>query len=160
MRFAFNGADYRIVWKHDRSRRWSDHLGHNIAFSGEYELTDIETRNRYALVEGPTVRRGRIMLLCSDCKLIIGNVPKALRKRKTKCLIQKLVDMPDGSYGGTWQTVLVGTGTPNEKAGDRFNREAGRACSLLSALEAGKDSDFAIAALACYAKRKLKGISA
>jgi hypothetical protein len=63
--------------------------------------------------------------------MFIGEVPKAVRKRRTHCLIE-VAEL------GRWVEVLVGTGTPNEDAGDRFTKRVGCREALAKALSGGK----------------------
>lgn len=110
MRFEFGGRQFRIRFEHDRSRLLGDHLGHPI-----------------------TVRNGElgVRLRCLSCQMFIGEVPKSLRKRRTRCLIE-VAEL------GRWVEVLGGIGTPNEDAGDRFTKRVGRREALRNALSGGK----------------------
>lgn len=118
MTFTFNDITFRIVFRHERSRRWSDHVGHQVEIvSGMARFAD-----------------AKIVISCQTCSgLIIGNIPKGSRQRKTWCSIQRPVKGPAAPY---WQYVVSAAGKPNEDAGDRFNRAEGRIHSLTNALAA------------------------
>lgn len=104
------GVVFSIAFRHDRSRNWSDHLGPmHQAVLARHE-------------------RCGIVLWCSTCMLIIGNVPKALRKRKTSCTIRYHTDL------NGWVDVGTGVGSPNGKAGDQFMPKLGRIAALRNAL--------------------------
>lgn len=110
MRFTFGGMVFSIVFRHDKSRRLSDHFKHDVG---------IVRRDKQYVVK------------CRQCDVEIGNVRKADRDRKTYCAIRvhsgKDVKNP-------WITIMAGCGNPNEDAGDRFSKEAGRLNSLANAL--------------------------
>lgn len=132
MNFTFNGNLYRIVFRHDPNRLLSAHIGH---------MTSIMKHPDYGVVT-----------MCLQCKMVIGacrhTLPKALRVRKTWCVIQvdalarKIKDGEEISgielaRGERWKDVTHGCGRPNVKEGDRFNLKAGRVHSLQDALTAG-----------------------
>ena len=114
MKFRFKGRLFRIVFQHDLSRAWSDHMGHSVRIG------------RFA------AKTGKIVLWCSDCKTIIGNVPKRLRQRETHCSIEECVAgvLPVDSE---WRILAAGSSRTNRKAGDRFERRAGREAALQNA---------------------------
>lgn len=117
MQFEFKGNKYRIIFHHDKSRRWSDHLNHSV------QLTTNPIGERAA---------GRIVLWCVNCGIAIGNVPKADWQRKTTCIIQVRVD--DRPVQDCWVVFCQAVGRPNHEAGDDFNRAYGRYNSLANAL--------------------------
>lgn len=131
MKFTFNGAEFRIVFRHDPSRMIGDHIGHNSC---------IMRHDRFGIV-----------MQCTDCRVIIGScmhtLPKALRVRKTWCAIQynelkQKLDRGEevsGIYlnrGRHWADLVTGCGTPNVDKGDTFNRAEGRMKALSNALRA------------------------
>ncbi len=115
MRFTFNGTQFRICFKHDKSRRWSDHIGHTAE-----------------ILPGGKVH------YCGTCRLDIGGVPKAQRKRKTWCVIQflrKFNGTPRADrLGGDWVDFVAARGRPNEDAGDCFDKTQGREHALRNAM--------------------------
>ncbi len=129
MNFEFNGNTYRIVFKHDPNRLLSAHIGHACEVRKDKE-------------------KNRTITVCLKCRIVIGTdapygtLPKALRVRKTWCVIQ--VRRPDSDFqSGTaiaklnrFRDVVYGMGKPNVYEGDRFNLKAGRVHSLQSALKA------------------------
>lgn len=123
MKFTFNGIVFRIQFRHDRSRAWSDHVGHAV--------TLISRRFNGQNTKGTGLH-------CITCNLMIGNVPKALRERKTWCAIQYAVPdvealLPDAAPP-IWKTALYACGDPNRQAGDVFNKKDGREAALYNCL--------------------------
>ncbi len=106
MRFTFLDIIFSIGFYHDKPRACGDHIGHPVSLQ-KFE--------------------GKTTVYCEKCALIIGNVPKRLRKRKTYCTIKAHIN-------GDWIAVFTGIGSPNEKEGDRFTKEIGRRAALSNAL--------------------------
>jgi hypothetical protein len=119
MRFEFLGYQFRIVFRHGKSVLLSDHFRHDVFI----------------------IRKGRdgqaffgYGIWCRQCKMEIGHVSKALRERKTYCVIQYAEIGNPVNGKDLWVTVFMGVGDPNEKEGDRFTKEIGRRASLSNAL--------------------------
>jgi hypothetical protein len=120
--FIFEGQRYRIIFRHDISRRLGDHLGHEVY-----------------LTRGPVNHRGPFgatYLVCETCTskyrldqpLKLTNLSRREKKRMTFCSIAAERD-------GEWMTGdFNGSATVNEDAGDIFSREEGRRHALIDAL--------------------------
>ena len=127
MRFTYNGNEFRICFRHDKSILLADHIGHSVQIMRGSRITD-----------GGSEVDFRVVLYCVSCRCLVGTVPKIIRKRTTRCSVQFL-QYPAETVNGehireVWKRLVHGTGTPNTKAGDRFNKEDGRKFSLSNAL--------------------------
>ena len=135
MTFEFQGAKYRIGFRHAKPLDWGAHRNHNVVLEQLGPGTS-----------GPTV------LMCETCGgLQLSHLSKSMRIRSTVCVI--LREDPDG-----WKTIGSAAGKLNVKAGDRFEKEAGRIAALAAALESlpeffSKNREFRNAAWAAYWNR-------
>ena len=134
MRFTFQGNTYRIVFRHEKSRLMSDHVGHAVE------------------IRKPAPHFKHVALFCVTCKLQIGGytkqdpsnwahvyaLPKRLRQRKTWCCIQVEEPNPSALFPDaakpTWLDILSGCGRPNYEQGDVFERKAGREAAFVNTL--------------------------
>lgn len=126
MTFEFNNVTYRIGFRHDKSRRWSDHAKHVVALTRE-------------IVSGP------IVLWCSDCHLKLSPLSRTEQIRNVHCSIwfqdgyASADKVSPTSFPGSrpnWALLGRGHGLLNVKAGDHYNREKGRIAALEAALKA------------------------
>jgi hypothetical protein len=121
MTFVFEGVRYRIVFRHDLSRRLEDHTAHYVYLRpilGE----------RY---------RGPAYLMCQTCTqkhklavpLKLTGLTKAEKRRNTACVILEEIGPAN------WRpTEFSGVSQLNIDEGDQFSRELGRYHALLDAL--------------------------
>lgn len=124
MIFEFNGIKFRIFFRHDRSRRMSDHVGHQVRVGRSPGYAE-------AVIAGHNPQE-RIGLWCDSCKLMIGDVPKHLRQRLTHATIQLL---DESEMPGAWVDVVHGMGRPHSfnkygLGGDQFSTKPGRVAAL------------------------------
>jgi hypothetical protein len=109
------GVEFRIVFRHDRSRKLADHIGHDVNVIRKQLGVGTKTS---------------IVVFCSTCKMSIAGITQAMQKRRTWCAIQyrgldrKLVS---GAWvdSPAWFDMRAGFGTPNEDAGDQVRQGAG-----------------------------------
>lgn len=136
MKFKYKDNEYRIVFWHDKSRRLSDHIGHDL-----------------------TVMRkstsGKPVVACMDCAAPDGAhclqlLPISRKvKRSTHCAVQIKTVLG-------WVTVHEGSSKLNVKHGDVFNRRDGCSAALVSAIgepSAARDAFNHQAWLSFFARR-------
>lgn len=112
MTFEFEGAKYRIGFRHERSREWAAHQQHNVALRRDQVGEKI---------------LGPVYLWCADCHVRLSHLPKGERLRNTACVI--LREDPTG-----WRPIGHASGSVNVKAGDMFNKRAGAVAALEAVL--------------------------
>lgn len=117
MTFEFEGATYRIGFRHDRSREWDAHRTHAVSLQRE---------------TGQREFVGPVFLRCDTCGVRLSHLSKDKRARTTQCVILRLD--PEG-----WSPIGSAAGRLNVKAGDQFKREAGRIAALAAVLEVTSD---------------------
>jgi hypothetical protein len=129
MQFEFEGQTYRIGFMHEVSRRWEDHWKHEIDFT-RAERPDGGFTGPAALVCLTCTRR--LAQAHPDVDpytnpFRLSHLSKADKERRTRCRIYRR-DAED------WKIAYEGVGRVNRKAGDRYEREAGRLAALRNAL--------------------------
>lgn len=122
MTFEFAGRKFRIGFRHDKSRRWEDHVGHNIIFGRIQKKTPASKPG----VTGPA------FVWCLNCQLQLSHLDRERRRRKTHCTIWIDEAILDGQQ--TWRVLSMGQSRLNVAAGDTFDREKGRVAALTNAL--------------------------
>lgn len=138
MTFEFQGAKYRIGFRHDKSRDWDAHREHKVSIE----------RDRSLMESTPL---GPAFLYCNDCQIRLSHVPKDERLRSTRCVVLR-------RDADEWRPIGEAAGRLNVKAGDRFEKEAGRVAALAAALESlpeffSKNREFRNAAWQSYWNR-------
>jgi hypothetical protein len=131
MQFTVDGKRYRIGFHHDPPglRKWATHVKHRVELRQRFETGP----------DAPTE------LWCADCALKLAPLTLREQARNTHCKIVRLE--------ASGVTVLAtSSGKLNVKAGDRFDREAGRRAALNAALST-LPRDFREAAWKAYIER-------
>lgn len=127
MTFHHNSRTYRIIFSHDKSRRWEDHMGHSII------LARAQKKNvDYQAVTGPA------FVYCLTCNLKLSHLNQQEQARNTRCTIyiDQGCQMGDEMEGvKDWRVWAEGKSRLNVKAGDRFDRKTGRVAALSKALQ-------------------------
>lgn len=126
MTFEFAGRKFRIGFRHDKSRRWEDHVGHNIIFGRTQKTGFAETTKAGPGVTGPA------FVWCLNCSLRLSHLNREQRRRNTACTIWIDDQVLDGQQ--TWRVLSMGESRLNVAAGDTFDREKGRVAALTNAL--------------------------
>ncbi len=119
MNFKHESKEYRIVFRHDRPRDLSAHVGHNLTVGH---------------VDGVDTGTGRLLICCLDCSGPTKGSALALWPLGKKHVRCTHVEIQIKTSLGTWVTVVEGTGKVNVKAGDKFSRAAGREAALTNAV--------------------------
>lgn len=136
MQFQFEGQTYRLGFRHEVSRRWEDHCGDDHQTTLQRVTYMVQTK------KGPKPKAGPAMLICLGCTERLGMVvrlshlSKAEKERRTWCSIRKWE--AEGHPDGRWAVVYERVGRVNRKAGDRYEKEAGRIAALRNALASAR----------------------
>ncbi len=118
MKFTHNGKEYRIIFRHDRSRALSAHVGHSLT----------------VIPEDGFGGKKRLSIGCFTCRGPEPGTALKLFPLNNKQTRRTHVEIQVKVFTDTWITLHSGTGKVNQKAGDVFSRGAGREAALVNAI--------------------------
>lgn len=151
MTFTHEGQQFRIGFRHERSRDWSAHYGHAICFQpdsrGKYSLYCIPCLCVISAI-GPAATRA-LKAAGREAEWELGELAsgmnatvllklqkraKAVRRLTARDLARDVTCTIYARVKDEWIAAMVGRSRLNTDAGDRYSREDGRIAALRSAL--------------------------